>query len=313
MHALLRTASLAAFLLVAARANADATAMAPGVLVDEAAARAVVADANGFARSVSLADGTTAWSSNDVAFPLLETRGSVVALGRSDTRGAGLLLLLDAATGTVQDRIAFAVPDEVRANVVPVPQSKFDVVAEATAQGARIHWRSTAAPLRGAVLEEGESEPTVATGAFDLVLDGAQPMTIPRRGAVDAPLLPPPDLSAAERLPGLGARQFRSHGDFAAMSATAVADERFGTAWRWTVRTRGTGGAAIAGPTLPYAFLPFAVLDGLLVYRSEPVAWRNGERMEGHGARIVAWDLAGDRERWHLDVLDLEYRGPLPP
>lgn len=312
MHTLLRTTCLAAFLLVTVRANADATAMAPGVLVDEGAARAFVADANGYARSMSLADGTTAWSSNDVAFPLLETRGSVVALGRSDTRGAGLLLLLDATTGAVQDRIAFEVPDEVRANVVPVPQSRFDVVAEATAQGARIHWRSTAAPLRGAVLEEGESDPTVTTGAFDLVLDGVHNMTIPRRGVVDAPLLPPPDLSAAERVPGLGERQFRSHGDFAAMSATAVADERYGTAWRWTVRTRGAGDA-IVGPTLPYAYLPFAVLDGLLVYRSEPVLWRNGERMDGHGARIVAWDLARDRERWHLDVFDLEYRGPLPP
>lgn len=312
MHTRLRTTGFVALLFAAAHANADATAMAPGVLVDEAAARAVVADANGYARAVSLADGTTTWSSNDVAFPLLETRGSVVALGRSDVRGAGLLLLLDAATGAVQDRIAFEVPDEVRASVVPVPQSTFEAVAEATAQGARIHWRSTAAPLRGAVLEEGEGEPTVATGAFDLVLDGAQHMTIPRRGVVDAPLLPPPDLPAAERVPGLGERQFRSHGDLAAMSAAAVADERFGTAWRWTVRMRGTGDA-IAGPTLPYAYLPFAVLDGLLVYRSEPVLWRNGDRMDGHGARIVAWDLASDRERWHLDVFDPVYRGPLPP
>jgi hypothetical protein len=294
-------------------ARAAAEPMAPGVLLDLDAGRAVVADAAGFAQAVSLADGRSLWTSGEPAFPLLELPGRLLALGRIDAKGVGLLLLLDPASGGVLDRIAFDVPEHVAASVMPRPKASFSVQAQATPQGARVYWREVAAPLRGAVYGDGSDEPRLTEGAFDLVLDAQRSLAIPLREAVAPPAMPAPDLASAERLPGVGERQFRAFGDAGAMGSAPEADPTFGVRWRWTVMARGAA-RAVAGPVLPYAYLPFALHGATLLYRTEPAAWVAGDGTPvGHGALLVAWDLAAGRERWRLEVLDPVYRGPLPP
>lgn len=293
--------------------HAASERLTPGVLVDATAGRAIVADAAGFAQAVSLADGAPLWVSSEVAYPLLELPGRLLALGRIDSKGIGLLLLLDPSTGALLDRIAFDVPEHVAATVMPRPKATFTVQAQPTAQGARVYWREVAAPLRGAYYGDGSDEPRITEGAFDLVLDAARSLAIPLLDAPAPPAGPTPDLAPAERLSTLGERQFRGLGDASAMSSAPVADPVFGTRWQWSVQARGAE-AAIAGPALPYAYLPFAVLGERLVYRTEPAAWRAADGSEtGHGARLVAWDLARGGERWHVDVLDPVYRGPVPP
>jgi hypothetical protein len=297
----------------AAASHAGAQPLAPGVLVDAAAGRAIVADPAGFAQAVSLADGRIAWTSGEPAVPLLELPGRLLALGRIDARGVGLLLLLDPTTGALLDRIAFDVPEHVAANAMPRPKAAFTVVAEATAQGARVHWREVAAPLRGAYFGDGSDAARITEGAFDLVLDASRSLAIPLRDTPPAPVAPAPDLAPGERLPALGERQFRGLGNASAMSSAAVADPALGARWQWTVQARGARRAAV-GPSLPYAYLPFALHESMLLYRTEPAAWLGEDGTPtAHGARLVGWDLARGVERWHVDVLDPVYRGPLPP
>jgi hypothetical protein len=298
--------------LLASAALAQAVPMAPGVLVDAGAKRAFVADAAGFAQALSLDDGSTAWISRETAFPLLQRGDSVIALGRIDSKGVGIVLVLDAADGTIRDRIAFDVPEHVAASVMPTPKATFTVQAQDNAQGVRVFWREVAYPLRGALIP-GEEGPRITEGAFELVLDVQRNFAMPLRGDVSAPLLPPPDLAADQRLPGLGERQFRALGDVAAMSSAPVADERLGAVWQWTVQARG-GDGTFAGPRLPYAYLPFALIGEQLLYRTEPAGWVEASgAVVQHGAQLVAWDLAGGRRQWQVDVLDLVYRGPMPP
>ncbi len=312
----MRTCLIAfAFLLgvhAAPAAHAQAVPMAPGVLVDAGANRAFAADAAGFAQALSLDDGRTEWISRETAFPLLQRGDSLLALGRIDTRGVGIVLVLDAASGTIRDRIAFDLPEHVAASVMPTPKATFTVQAEASPQGARVFWREVAYPLRGALIP-GEEGPRITEGAFELVLDAQRNLAVPLRGDVAAPLVLPPDLAADQQLPGLGERQFRALGDVAAMSSTPITDERLGAVWQWTVQARG-GNDTLRGPRLPYAYLPFAVLGERLLYRTEPAGWLDdqGEVVQ-HGAQLVSWDLAGGRTQWQVDVLDLAYRGPMPP
>jgi hypothetical protein len=298
--------------LATATAHAEAVPMAPGVLVDAGANRAFVADAAGFAMALSLDDGSAAWISRETAFPLLQRGDRVIALGRIDSKGVGIVLLLDAQDGSIRDRIAFDVPEHVAASMTPTPKATFTVQAQASAQGARVFWREVAYPLRGALIP-GEEGPRITEGAFDLVLDAQRNLAVPLRGDVAAPLLPPPDLAADQRLPALGERQFRALGDVAAMSSAPIADDRLGAVWQWTVQQRG-GNATLRGPRLPYAYLPFAVTGERLLYRTEPAGWidASGQAVQ-HGAQLVSWDLARGRTVWAIDVLDLAYRGPMPP
>lgn len=83
-----RTLIAALALAVAGPAVAAAERLAPGVLVDVDAGRAIVADAAGYARAVSLADGASAWISGEPAFPLLGTPGRLLALGRIEARAS---------------------------------------------------------------------------------------------------------------------------------------------------------------------------------------------------------------------------------
>jgi hypothetical protein len=305
---------LLAFLLCgfADAAHAAASRLAPGVLVDADAGRAFVTDPAGFAQAISLADGRSAWISREPAVPLLESGGRLFALGRIEARGVGLLLLLDPATGEVLDRVAFDVPEHVAASLVPRPKVRFGIEAHPTAQGARVYWREVALPLRGAYLGDGSDAERITEGAFDLLLDAQRNLALPLREPAAPPAAPSVDLAPAERLPALGERQFRGLDDASAMASAPVADPVFGARWQWTLRARGARNA-VAGPALPYAWLPFALLGETLLYRTEPVAGGADGRVVGHGARLVAWDLARGAERWHVDVLDPVYRGPMPP
>jgi hypothetical protein len=313
MHNVVRLLAVLAVAVLPITVHGAAQPMAPGALLDVEAGRAIVADTSGHAMAVSLADGRPLWVARELAWPFLEVSGRVLALGRIEVRGIGVLLLLDASDGSVIDRIAFDVPEHVAATVMPRPNGSFSVQAEPTTNGARIHWREVASPLRGAVFGDGSDEPTITEGAFDLVLDAQRNFAVPVRVAVAAPPNLRPDLTVAEQVPGLGERQFRSLGDVAAMSPKLQPDGRFGAVWEWNVRVRAAP-RAIVGPTLPYAYLPFAVADGLLIYRGEPAVWREADgRVVQQGARLVAWGLATGRERWVIDVLDTSYRGPVPP
>ena len=311
----LRNCARIACLLVGAlvgTAHAAVTTLARGVLVDAAAGRAYVTDATGILQARTLPDGRLVWSSAEMADPLLDFGDRMLALGRIDTKGVGLLLLLDLADGRVLDRIAFDLPEHVAAVLAPQPSAKFEINAERTAQGARLIWRHWSAPLRGAYVP-GESEPKYSEGAFDVVLAAQRNLAVPLEQMPELPAAPSIELAPAERLPGLTGRQFRSADDDAVMAAEAVADPAFGTAWRLTLRTRAS--SRVAGSlTLPYSYVPFALLGETVLYRIEAAYWRDARgAVQGHPAQLVAFDLERGQQLWAVEVSPLQFNGPLPP
>lgn len=293
-------------------AHAAATELARGVLVDAAHGRAWVTDATGTMQARALPDGRRVWSTTEPADPLLDLGEQLLALGRIDTKGVGLLLLLDAADGRVLDRIAFDLPEHVAAVLAPQPSAKFEMSAERTAQGARVTWRHWSVPLRGAYVP-GESDTTYSEGAFDVTLSPQRNVVVPLAEVPALAAAPSIELSATERVPGLEGRQFRSADDSAVMAAEATPDPVFGTAWRLTVRARASGNAA-GSISLPYSYVPFVLLDDIALYRTEAAYWRDARgEVQGHPAQLVAYDLTRGRQLWAVEVPPLQFNGPLPP
>jgi len=312
----LRNCARLAFLLAGAGAagvaNAAAAELARGVLVDAAQDRAWVSDANGLLHARVVSDGRLVWRTTEAADPLLEFGDRLLALGRIDTKGVGLLLLLDAADGRVLDRIAFDLPEHVAAVRAPQPGEKFEVSAERTPQGARLIWRNWSTPLRGAY-EPGENDPKYSEGAFDVSLSTNRNLAVPLEQVPELPAAPSIELAATERLAGLEGRQFRSADGSAVMAAEAIPDPAFGTAWRLTLRARANSRAA-GSIDLPYSYVPFALLGEVVLYRTEAAYWRDARgEAQGHPARLVAFDLASNRQLWAVEVPPLHFDGPLPP
>jgi hypothetical protein len=307
-----RLALLLAGGFAAGSAHAAASELARGVLVDPAAARAYVADATGVLQARALPGGRVDWRTTEPADPLLDLGDRVLALGRIDTKGVGLLLLLDAADGRVLDRIAFDLPEHVSAVRAPQPDATFETVAERTAQGARIVWRHRHTPLRGAYVP-GEREPRYSEGALDVLLTPQRNFAVPLDRMPAVPAAPSAELLAAERLAGLEGRQFRSADDAAVMGSEARPDPVFGAAWHLTLRARASGRAA-GSLVLPYSYVPFALLDDVALYRIEPTYWRDARGdAQGHPAQLVAFDLARNRQLWAVELQPLQFIGPVPP
>jgi hypothetical protein len=299
--------------LAAGTAFAAADAMAPGVLVDSGLGRAYVADVDGRTQALTLAEGRALWASAEVALPLAERDGTVYALGQPGLVGVGTVLLLDAGTGVVRDRIAFDLPEHVEATVVATPKGRFSARLVAQGDALRLYWEHVAQPLRGAY-EPGASELRVDAGALDLRASGARVVAVPVADAVDAPAAPAIDVAADRAIAGLPGRQFRGAGDAAVLASEPVQDARYGLAWRWTFQSR-TADAPAGSLVMPQSMAPFALVgDELVLFRADAFGVRTAEGREQYEpTRLVLWDLAAGRERWRLPVLDPVYRGTLPP
>jgi hypothetical protein len=313
MNFRIRLILAAAAVLAGGSANAATDVMAPGVLVDSATGRAYVADVGGRTQALTLAEGRALWASEEIALPLAERDGTVYALGQPGLVGVGTVLLLDAGTGVVRDRIAFDLPEHVEATVVATPKGRFTARLVDQDGTLRLYWRHVAQPLRGAY-EAGVSELRSDSGAVDLRASGSRVVAVPVTEAVEAPPAPAVNLAADQAIAGLDGRQFRGMGDTAVLASDVVEDARHGLAWRWTFQSRASTRAA-GSLVMPQSMAPFALVgDERVLFRAEAYGVRTAEGREQYEpTRLVLWDLAAGRERWRLPVLDPVYRGTLPP
>lgn len=288
-----------------------------GVWVESDADRVYLSNAQGFPEARELEDGRLLWTATEPAVLVWHADTRWLALGQSGKRGEGRLLLIDAASGTVQQRIDFALPDAVSAAVSAEPLRRFDVRAERMGDGVRLHWSYTAHPLRGALLASDggavASEGIELQGVVDVDLESASPFARARADVVAAVAGRAPDLRGDASIADLGERQFRSADDAHAMAPEARPDPTFGTVWRWQLASRSEG-ILEAQLDLPFSYAPFLVSKQRLIYRAPALGYRQPSGAWQHaGLRLVVHGLEEGRELWSVEVLDREFRGVLPP
>ncbi len=315
-----RLLPLWALLLVSHAAHAvSLVALSPGVWVDEAQQRIYLSDPSGQPEARSLEDARLLWRAEQPAKLLLALDHYWLALGQSGSSGRGKLLLIDSNTGSLHDELLIDLPAQVSASVLPEPLRQFDAVAREHPQGAQLHWRYLAQPLRGALLQADGSavagDGVKAEGVVDIVLRDdrlqatARPDLSADLGAPDA-LVP-----EAQRLPTLGShtRQFRSANADHTMSSGLAADTSQGLRWQWQLAST-SGTSTTNAVELPFAYAPFLVLSSRLLYQAPPmgVATSAG-RWQAGGVRLVLQDLGDGEVVWSIEALDQIFRGALPP
>lgn len=297
-------------------ATAGSLSLTPGIVVAPELTRAYAATPDGHVQAIELDGGRVDWISRERGLPLALVDGRLVALGSVEQFGLGMLLLIDPATGDARDRIAFDLPEEVSADLLPKPSRTFSATVVESGSGVRLYWSYRGRPLRGALLTRADGEPEsnegqTLEGAVDLVLGGSRAYAVTVSESVSYPLPVAPDLAAGEQLPGIEGRQFRAV-DGAHVLATQ-AQEIAGSQHHWTVYAR-SGGAALGSLSSVYAYAPFVVSGTQLVYRAAPSQQVSAaDRQTELRTRLVGFDLRDERERWSVPVLDFFFRGPYPP
>ncbi len=313
-----RVTTCMAALLAAGSAMAAPLSLSPGVLIDNAEQMAITVDPNGYTHRLDLADGAVRWKSSEKVYPIALADGILLGVGVPDEPGTANLIVMRPTTGEIDDRIAIDLPETVSANVFPSPNRRFAASVLDTPEGVRVFWRHEFSELRGAAILEIDSEGnetinpvTVLSGAFDLVRDGGRYYALPVRGAFEEPSAPVLALSDGERIAGVTGVQYRAADNTHAVVSSAGNDDVFGLVWQWTVYD--WNGRSKGGYRSPYSVLPFLVSDNSLIVRDLPLEYLERGEMVARGTRLVSIDLSSGAERWSFDVLDQEYRGPMPP
>ncbi len=300
-----------------ASAEPAAIELGEGLWVEAEQQRAYLSNPQGFPEARDLKDGRLLWTAPEPAFLLAQVGKRWLALGQAGKRGEGRLLVIDAGSGGILQRIDFTLPDGVSAAVNAEPLRRFDVRADAEGGRVRLHWNYIAYPLRGALLAADggavASEGMQLQGVLEVDLAAASPVV---RNLPDAALqtsLRSPALATAEQVEGLGARQFRSADDAHAMGAEAREDAVFGTVWRWQFASRSEG-LLESSLDLPFAYAPFVLSDARLIYRAPPLGYREPSgAWRQEGMRLVVHSLTDGREAWATELLDRDFKGTLPP
>lgn len=316
---MIRSTLTAAALLAAGAISAAPLALSPGVILIPDEGIAYAADPRGYTQRIALDTGTPDWVSSEKVYPLAVADGWLIGIGAPDAPGSANVILLNPRSGEVEDRVSFDLPEAVTANVNAQPQRRFLASLLDTPEGVRVYWRHEHAELRGAAVMEPDADGnaainpmTVLQGAIDLVHGGDSYIAVPIRGPVTEPVAPTVALAESERVNGLPGVQFRATDNAHVMVSSAQPDTRFGQLYNWSVYARD--GARKGAYQSPYSYAPFTVIGDQLLIRDQPIDYTNtrGNRVQ-HGTRLVAIDLASGAERWSMEVLDSQYRGPLPP
>lgn len=316
---MIRSTLTAAALLAANAVSAAPVALSPGVIVMADEKAAFIADPQGFTQRISLDTGASSWLSGEKVYPLAVADGRLIGIGAPALPGSANLILLNPQSGALVDRVSIDLPESVTASLFALPNRRFGASLLDTSEGARIIWRYESSELRGAAVmetdqsgEEAINPITVMEGAFDLVRSGDRYYAVPVRAAFDAPSVPAVVLANNERVAGIDGMQFRAADDAHIMASQAQSDARFGHVYTWSLYTRD--GQRKGEFKSPYSHVPFIVNGSQLLIRDQAVEYAdaNGDWVK-LGTRLRAIDLASGTERWSVEVLDPEYRGPLPP
>lgn len=305
-----------AFAVVPALAGAFTT-IHPGIIADDALARAYASDRAGTLHALDVDSGRSLWRSDEPAFALGLIDDVVVALAPGDVTNTARLRAWDADSGEAIGEAQVALPPDVSFEFRSAPASRLDTRVSATDDGLRLDWHFRAWPLRGALLveagdRESEDGRIERSGAIGIALvDGALIATRldgdARPATFNARTVDP-----SERFAGAAGEHFLAADDRAVLVSDEVPHPQLGYIQRLDVRDRT--GERIGTLDSPHAWLPFVVRERLMLYRIDPVMTDlPGEGRVEHGSRLIAHDFATGKARWSFDALERRYLGPQPP
>lgn len=304
-------------LALAAAARADTFhTLAPGIVLDDGRNQLYAMDRVGRLQAIDYGTGAVLWRRSDAAMPLGLVGGILVALDGRKGLGGARLLALDPRDGALVGERDIAMPTEVRARARPGMSDRFEIVAVPVSGGLSLRWHYQRLPMRGAPAVAGDEPPgslIARAGVLGLSWDGAT-MAI-----VDGEVLPPDSpafsvqaLSGEGRIRHAEGLQILAADGDAVLASEAMSHPLHGVVFRWRILRRD--GTSLGELISHYGSAPFAVRDGLLLYRRNPllVVEADGGVVE-QGSRLIGWDLASGRERWAIDVAEQRYFGPAPP
>ncbi len=325
---------LTATFLVALPAAGDGVMLRDGVLVDTARGTAFVMSTEGGLDALDLELGQVQWRSDDAVKPLMLADGRLLAQAEPRIDGALRVVALDAKSSKLVHQAAIALPEGVRGAIDDSPFTTFRTHARRDGDDAMIAWSKTSTNGTGAVLPgpgenmapavgtasvvdmpvnkgferaEGAARMSWDTGAAVAVAPGA--FVQAKAGVASGGLR---ELPVAERL-DLPGRQFASIDGLHVLASERLKDTR--DVWgqyRWTVALRETG--AVVGTINHHrGVAPFVVVDGRLVYASEPMMARRGKEMVQEPLQLRAIDLSSGVQVWAHKVRNTDFAGPFAP
>lgn len=305
-----------AFAVVPALAGAFTT-IHPGIVADDALARAYASDRAGTMHALDVDSGRSLWRSDGPAFPLGLIGDAVVALAPADGANTARLRAWHAASGEVLGEARVAMPPDVSLEFRPAPASRLETRVSATDDGLRLDWHYRAWPLRGALLvEAGDRESgdgrIERSGAIGIAFVDGTLVATRLDGDTRPATFNARTVNPSERFAGATGEHFLAADDRTVLVSDEVPHPQLGYIHRLDVRDRA--GERIGTLDSPYAWLPFVVREPLMLYRIDPVMTDlPGEGRIEHGSRLVAHDFATGKPRWSFDALERRYFGPMPP
>jgi hypothetical protein len=318
LSALLLATSCDATSIAAKKSTQPPVNLSTGVVVAMSEQRIYTTHPDGHVQANALTDGAGLWTCAQIGLAVGAIGDHLLIIsGRAQDvgPGKGKLAIVQASTGKVEQSLDLSFPAKVFANPFAAPLRQFVMRQETSADGSLLlTWDYHAQPLRGAVLTDEDSQAAVDVdlrGAFLLSVDGDQFRlgAKPASAAVTRSI----ELVGDERLANVNARQFRSADDSHVLASAPEADPIFGTRYRWTLYQR-TSSTALGALTQNVSTAPFLVSGKQLLTNLSPVVYRNqsGE-MQALETRLASFDLSTGQQSYVIPILDLTYRGVMPP
>ncbi|MEM9531571.1 MAG: hypothetical protein AAGA23_11685 [Pseudomonadota bacterium] len=284
-----------------------ATELRPGILAAPDSGMVLTMHPGGGIDALSITDGQVLWHSTAADKPLLARQGQL--LGQVDAVADGMLELaiLEITDGRVSEKSSLPLPAGVRAAVDDGLGTRFNLGLRGEGQKLTLGWDHSKRVVQG-MMSANRPDPKRTSGGLSVDLASAQ------FEAVDAAAVP----KRAGRSPIEGrflkeqeGRQFiSSDGQHVLVSEHDAAPGP--PRYRWLVYSRD--GALVGSTRSRVSFSPFVVVDGMLLYTTNPVSYRTEEGTIAALPRLLRGiDLATGLEVWTAEIRDTAYRGPYPP
>lgn len=283
----------------------------PGVIVHPQLGLVYAMSGERGINAVDLANGSQRWSTNLAAKPLALVGDLLI--GQVEPSGAGTTLqIVTLNTRQQGQRVvtgSIELPAGVRASIGETVSSSFVATARGYADDVLVSWEYSERYVKG--IDPEDSVVAVRDTLGVLRMNPSSGTMAPVRPQDVPPARAPrsPDLSVAERLPGVPSRQYLSADGRHVLVSERIADDRTWDKYRWTIYERST--ARRVGEVRSHLSLaPFFVHDSLLIYETGPYL-RHGEAPEPPKLRAVSLDSG--QEAWSTEIRDTVYRGPFRP
>lgn len=292
--------------------NGEATVLTLGsALVDRERGRILSANPAGKGTAHALIDGKLLWQSNEVSVPVFSDGGLIYAIGTAKGPGVGQLLVLDADSGVIKQRINLSFPDKVFPNPIAGPARQLKLHAVTQGNVPVLHWQYRSQALKGALEHESDLEITEFSGAFEISRSAEQVVSV-QGGAAEFVTLAATELFGSDRLAEQAGRQFQSADTTVVSVSQARADTTFGALYQWRLLDRGNG-EALAQLSLPVSSAPFVVADAIVLVQLPAMAYVQSGKSEIIGNHLQAIRLSDQKPLFRIELLAPSYQGPMPP